>query len=237
MPQLLIATVLAFAVFTQTLAGFGGGLVAMAFLPALMGLPLASPLMALLASVAELAIIARYRQAFRFGAVWPLALASAAGVPLGLWLLRGLDEAVLLRLLGVVLSGYALYALLKLRLPRLRHAAWSYVFGFAAGLLGGAYNTAGPPVVIFGHCRSWPPDEFKSNLQGFFLFNSVLVIAGHGLAHNFTPAVWQQFLLGLPAIALGLAVGMALERRVDAKRFGQIVLWLLLLMGLRLVLT
>lgn len=71
--------------------------------------------------------------------------------------------------LGVVIVAYALYALFNPTLPELAQRSWAYGFGFAGGVLSGAYNTSGPPVVIYGTCRCWQPAEFKSNLQGYFL--------------------------------------------------------------------
>ena len=41
-------------------------------------------------------------------------------------------------------------------------------FGFFAGILGGAYNTNGPPVVIYGSLRKWSPATFRATLQGYF---------------------------------------------------------------------
>ena len=82
-----------------------------------------------------------------------------------------MSEKILLPVLGVVMTGYALYALFNLKLPRLEHSAWAYLIGFLSGLLSGAYSVGGPPVIIYGDCRGWEPDEFKSNMQGFFVLN------------------------------------------------------------------
>ena len=75
------------------------------------------------------------------------------GIPLGVLMLKRVDETVVLTILGVVIVGYAVYGLLKLKLPRLDGAFWPYLVGFLSGVLGGAYNTSGPPVVIYGNCR------------------------------------------------------------------------------------
>lgn len=109
-------------------------------------------------------------------------------------------------------------------------------FGFVAGLLSGAYNTSGPPVVIYGNCRQWLPAEFKCNLQGFFLLNSAAVIATHALSGNFTRPVWQAYSLALPAIGLGLVAGFTLDKRIEPAVFRKIVLLLLIVLGVRLLL-
>jgi hypothetical protein len=234
MDYLLPVAVIFFAVFTQSLSGFGVALVAMAFLPGLVGIQEATPLVALVALLLECYLLLRYRADLNLRAVWPIALASVFGIPLGVWALKGVDESVFLAALGVVIAGYALYALLGVRLPELRHPAWAWGVGFLAGMIGGAYNTSGPPVIIYGDCQRWPPAEFKSNLQGFFMINSVFVIANHALLHNLTPAVWQVFLWSLPAIGLGILLGTSLDRYLDPQRFRKVILILLVIMGVKL---
>ena len=224
------------AAFTQSLTGFGSALVSMAVLPGLIGIRTAAPLVTLITVTIDVALLARYRQALNLRAIWRLVTALVLGVPLGILVLRRVEERFVLAILGVVIAGYALYALLSPRLPRLEHPAWAYGFGFLAGVLGGAYNTSGPPVVIFGNCQRWPPSEFKGNLQGFFLVNDLLVIAGHALSRNLTALVLRDYLIVLPALIVGLFVGGRLDRRLDPGLFRKIVLVLLVVMGLRLVL-
>lgn len=231
----MLLVVIFLAVFVQSAAGFGVALIAMAALPPVLGLRTAAPLVALVALLLEVFLVLYYRQALRLQNIWRVIAASLVGVPLGVLFLKNIPEQITLSLLGVLIAGYALYALLQLRLPRLEQPLWAYLFGFAAGLLGGAYNTSGPPVILYGSCRGWEPAEFKGNLQGFFLISSLMVAGGHYLGGNFTPQVWRSFLLALPALGLGLAAGLSLDRRIRPERFRTIVLLLLLVLGLRLV--
>ena len=135
------------------------------------------------------------------------------------------------------MAGYALYALFNLKLPRLEHSAWAYLTGFLSGLLSGAYSVGGPPVIIYGNCRCWEPDEFKSNLQGFFLLNDGLAIIYHGIAGNLTPAVRTGYLWALPVIILGILAGAGLDRFLDPHIFRKLVLVLLVIMGMRFIVS
>jgi uncharacterized protein len=233
--HVLLLGIIFLAVFTQSLAGFGVALIAMALLPDLIGIQRATPLVALIAVTLEFFLLLRYRSALNLNAIWRVALASIIGIPLGLWLLQSISDRIVLVGLGVVIAGYAIYALLDLRLPSLERSFWAYGFGLIAGMLGGAYNTSGPPVIVYGNCRRWEPAEFKSNLQGFFLLNSIMVVVGHVFGRTLTPAVWGDFLWALPAVGLGIVAGISLDRYLDPARFRKIVLWLLVIMGLRLI--
>lgn len=236
-PMLTIAVVLAvfLAVFVQSLAGFGVALVGMPLLVALVGVRTASPLIALLGVTLEVFLLLYYRAHVDVRVVWRLVAAAAVGIPLGIWALNSVPEDIVLAVLGAVVLGYALYGLLNLRLPRLSHALWPWLLGFASGVLGGAYNTAGPPVIIYGNCRRWSPAEFKANLQGFFLPVSLFVAVGHALGGNLTIQVWQYYLLALAPTAVGIVAGLRLDRRVNAQTFRKLVLWLLVVLGASLL--
>lgn len=235
MQDILLLTIIFIAVFTQSLAGFGSALVAMAALTPLLGIQISAPLVALVTFVLEIFLLLYYREALKIQNIWKVIFASVIGVPLGLIYLKQVDEKITMTLLGLLITAYAVYALLQFRLPRLEHPIWAYLTGFAAGLLGGAYNTSGPPVIIYGNCRAWEPAEFKANLQGFFFISSLLVAASHLLGGNLTPEIWRWFLLSLPALVLGMIAGLFLDKRVKPDTFRKIVLTLLVVLGLRLV--
>jgi uncharacterized membrane protein YfcA len=236
MSILLPLLVLLLGVFTQSLAGFGSGLVSMAFLPGLVGVRTAAPLVSLVTGTLEALLLLRYRASFNFSAVWRLMLTSVIAIPIGVFALRHLNEAILLTCLGVVIAGYALYALSNLRLPRLEQPAWGFGLGFLAGLLSGAYSTGGPPAIIYGSCRRWEPAEFKSNLQGFFLVNDALTIVSHGVAGNLTPEVWKLYALAVPVVLVGLAAGAVMDRFISPQLFRKLTLILLAIMGVRMIL-
>lgn len=221
--------------FTQSLTGFGVALVMMAVLPSLVGLKVATPLVALTAIVLETVMLIRYRGALQFRSILGLLVSSLIAIPVGIFYFRRLDEGVALSVLGFVLTAYALYALIGFRLPALSHPAWAWGFGFTGGLLGGAYNTSGPPVVVYGNCRRWSPQEFKSNLSGYFLVNSIMVVSTHWLGGNFTPQVMSRFLLALPALFLGFLLGQSMDRWLNPELFRKVVLVLLVVLGVRLM--
>ena len=231
----LIILIVALAIFTQTVSGFGLALVSMPLLIEAMGIQIAAPLVALVAITAEVVLLLRHRHALNFSVVRRLSIASVVGVPVGVFLLPRIDERLMLTLLGLLVTGYALYALVRPRLPEIQHPRWAYGFGFASGILSGAYNAAGPPIVIYGSCRRWLPAEFKSNLQGYFVINSVMVILAHTLSQHYTPFVWQNYLIALPGIGLGLLLGFSLDRLINPLVFRRIVLVLLVVVGLNLI--
>ena len=221
--------------FTQSLTGFGVALVTMALLPSLIGLQIATPLVALVGIVLEVMMLVRYRESIKFKSILGLVISALIAIPAGVIYFSRLDENIALFLLGSIITVYALYALIGFRLPALEHPAWAWIFGFVGGLLGGAYNTSGPPAVVYGNCRKWSPQEFKSNLAGYFLVGSLMVVATHWLSGNFTSKVWFNFWVTLPALILGFLFGQSMDKWINPETFRRIVLVMLAILGVRLI--
>ncbi|MEW6403990.1 MAG: sulfite exporter TauE/SafE family protein [Chloroflexota bacterium] len=234
---ILVALVIFLGAFTQSLTGFGSALVAMALLPPILGLENTSPLVAGFALGLETLMVIRYRESFKFNSIWRVLAASLIGAPLGVYLLSNVDENIALLILGIVISGYAIYALVGFRLPELAHPLWAWATGLLSGMLGGAYNTSGPPVIIYGNCRRWGAAEFKSNLSGFFVINSLVVTASHFLSGHFTEIVARNFLFAIPAVFVGFLAGQAFDRWIPLPAFRKLVLLLLFVLGGRLIVT
>ncbi len=235
--DLPVALVTLAAALTQRLSGFGSGLIPMSILPGLMGIRTATPLVALITTTVDVLMLSRYRAGIRPRAVSPLLVGMTFGIPLGILALRRIDERMVLGVLGAVISLYAVYALAGFRIPRPNGRPWAWGVGFLAGMLGGAYNTSGPPLIVYGQALEWPPDEFKANLQTLFIFNDALVIAGHLVAQNITPVVARAYLIAVPALLLGFLIGGRLSRYLNPERFRILVLVLLCILGVRLVLA
>jgi uncharacterized membrane protein YfcA len=233
LPLLLLVILL--ASFTHSLAGFGSALVAMPILAKMLGLQIAAPLVALVVPTIELLLLLRYRKSLNLRMVWRLLSGAIVGIPFGVWSLRQVDERTVLTVLGVVTILYALYALFNLKLPELRHSLWPFGFGLVAGLLNGAYNTSGPPIVLYGDCRRWEPTEFKANLQGFFTVSGLWVIFNHAFNGNLTTFVWQRYFLSWIAIGPGIWLGLKMDQHIHEATFRKIVLALLIFLGIMLI--
>jgi uncharacterized membrane protein YfcA len=232
---ILVALIVLVAALVQGVMGFGGALIAMPLLAALLGIKTAAPAFALIGVAATFFNSVRLRRHATGKDLIQLALPAVLGIPLGVWLLARVDEAIVTRVLGVVLVAYAVYALLGWAVPPLRHRAWAFVVGFTSGILTGAYNTGGPPVVVYGVAREWPADRFRANLQTFFLLSSAFVVALHGLAGHLTAPVWQCALISLPTLLVGQLIGARLCRYLNPAVFRKIVLLFLGLVGASLL--
>ncbi|MFW5748422.1 MAG: sulfite exporter TauE/SafE family protein [Chloroflexota bacterium] len=224
------------AVLTQTTSGFGIALVSMPLLVTRIGLTTAAPLVALIALSTRVAMIIRYRAAFRWSEVWRVMLAAAVGIPFGLLFFYRVEQRIVELVLGGIIIAYAAYSILRPRIRLMAGNQWAYGLGLLSGVLAGAYNIGGPPAVLYATGCRWPPMTFKGNLQLISLLTGALVILMRAFNQEFTEGVMTYYVVALPAIAVGTAIGFWLDRYLNAQRFRVIVLVLLMLVGVQLVL-
>jgi uncharacterized membrane protein YfcA len=237
MTGLFIVAIVFFAAFMQSLSGFGFAVLIMPLMTLLLGLQTAAPMVALAGLTVYTINLVRYRRAINILEVLRLGAASALGVPVGIWILSSVDETLVKQALGLLLIAFGVYALLRPTASLVISRWWVYPAGFVAGCLGGAYNTPGPPAIVYGSLRQWPRDEFRAVLQALFFVNGLLVVLLHHLAHHLTREVLTYYsLYAVPALLLGIAIGSCVDSKVDRQRFRVIVTMMILVLGVSLVL-
>jgi uncharacterized membrane protein YfcA len=239
------AVVLAFMLgaLVQTVAGFGSALVAMPILSLVISVRTAAPVQVLLGFLVTLTVLYQNWHALRWREAARLIAGSVVGVPLGTLALKMLPAGPVMACLGLVLLGYGLFTLWDARRRPVEDSkdtvtvapVVSWFVGLCSGILGGAYATDGPPLIIYGAIRQWPKAAFKSILQTCFLVNGVLMVACHGAAGLITRDVFRCCLLGLPGLILGMVLGSYLDRRINHERFRRLLFGLILLLGIMLL--
>ena len=136
-----------------------------------------------------------------------LVLPTLLGIPLGLILLRTVAEPVVKGILAAVIIAFSADALLGGKHRELKNDRFAWLFGFGAGVLGGAYGMNGPPLVIYGSLRRWSPQHFRATLQGYFLPASLAGLWGYQIAGLVTPDVGRFYLWSLPCVILATFLG------------------------------
>src|SRR5437762_9773207 len=170
------AVVIAGAFFVLGLAGFGNGLVALAFLPLVMSPVAAIVLLTVYTVLATVVIFVPLRRDFDPRGMPALLIGSLLGTPFGVWVLAMLPASTLTRLIGMVLLVVVALEWLGVYPERLAARGWALGAGLAAGLLGAGGGTPGPPVVLYMASQAWSPRTLEANLQGFFLLNHALLL-------------------------------------------------------------
>lgn len=233
---LLTAVVVLVGALVQGMSGFGFGLVTMSLLPLFLPVDHAVPMVAAWGLALNLYLNWRLRKHISLRRAGPMMLGGLLGIPVGVLFLKGADPRLIKGALGAVIVLFCLHSLLSSRVPHIdeggrKAQGLGVVAGAAGGVLGGAFNTGGPPVILYVAAMGWAKDAATSTIQVYFLLTTTLTIAGHVSVGLMTPERLWQVLPLYPVVGLGSWLGTRIYDRVPQARFRQIVLVLLLVLG------
>lgn len=218
-PAIYVMGVLFLATFVRSAFGFGEALIAVPLLALIMPVDVAAPVAVLISITVAVVVLAQdWRHVHLRSAGW-LVLSTLVGTPLGLLLLSRVDGEIVKACLGMLIVAFSSYSLLRPKRGALADDKWAWTFGFAAGVLGGAYGMNGPPLVMYGSLRGWSPARFRATLQGYFLPASLMSMTGYWLAGLWKPEVTHYYLMTLPVVLVAIFLGRVTNGRLDGHSF------------------
>ena len=234
--------IVAFALFlggaVQSIGGFGAMLVAVPLVSMVLPLQTTVPLLSTLGVPITVVVFYNNRRGIDWREVGRITVGALIGIPLGLWALKNIDGDLIMHLLGGLLIAYSVYALFVeprlLANPQKARSSsrfLSLLVGLTSGVLGGAFNTGGPPLIVYGDWLRWPKERFKAIVQGVFITNGSIIITGHIISGNLNATMLPYVAVALPGILLGLWAGHHIDKYINPIQFRRIVLCLLLVMG------
>jgi uncharacterized membrane protein YfcA len=214
-----VIAVVFLATVIRSAIGFGEALVAVPLLALALPVSVAVPLAVLVSiTVALVVVVSDWRSIHLRSTVW-LVIPTLFGIPIGLAVLRNVPTPVVKAVLGVVIVAFSAWSLLKRHHAELKNDRLAPIFGFVAGILGGAYGMNGPPLAVYGTLRRWTPANFRATLQGYFLPASIAGMAGYWLAGLWTRTVNHYYLISLPGALVAIFLGRLINQRMNPLRF------------------
>ncbi|MGY8637655.1 sulfite exporter TauE/SafE family protein [Bradyrhizobium sp. 14AA] len=179
----------------------------------------------------------KLRAALDWRRLWPFMVGAVLGVPVGVSLLTWADPGRVRVVVGMILIGYSLYALLRpqLKLATVMPRAADITVGFVNGLLGGLTGLAGIIITIWCNLRGLPKDMQRATFQPVAVVVFAVAALLLGAKGALTLETAKLFALGLPFLFAGTWLGLKLFGRIDEVAFRKIVLALLLVSGVALL--
>ncbi len=224
-----ILAILFLATLVRSTFGFGEALIAVPLLALCIPLTVAAPLAVLVSiTIAAIVVAQDWRHIHLRSAGWLIG-STVFGIPFGILLLQRGHPRAIKAALALAILGFAVYALKKenptipTHNPTHEPRRWLLLFGFFAGVMGGAFGMNGPPLVLYGSLRRWSPQQFRATLQAYFLPASLLGFGGYWMAGLWTPTVTQDYLLAIPVLLPTVWLGRVLHHRIPAEAFQKYV--------------
>lgn len=237
-------TVLGLFLFATFLGGFTSGLTGFAA-----GLVVSGVWLQILTPLQTAVLIAAYgivnqaygvwkvRHALQWRRILPFVIGGAVGVPFGAYLVTFLNPAHLRVGVGALLILYSVYNLARPTFTPIKsNPATDGVIGVLNGLLGGLTGLGGVISTIWVQLGGGPKDVQRAIFQPvLFITMTMATLTFAAAGHLFNVDILKLFFMGLPALLLGLWLGVKLYGKLDDAAFRKAILILLLISGLSLV--
>ncbi|HMA72834.1 MAG TPA: sulfite exporter TauE/SafE family protein [Xanthobacteraceae bacterium] len=205
---LVLLAVSAFlAAIARGFSGFGSALIFVPLASTAIGPQAAAPLLLIIDGVAAAGLIpSAWRHADRRDA-GTMSIGALAGIPLGAWVLIKSDPLWIRWAIAVF--GTLLLALLMSgwRYRGKPTAAITVGVGAVAGLLGGAAQVGGPPIVAYWLSRPIPAETIRANIVLYFAIATMISATAYLAGGLLTSSVIGLALVTGPIYALGLYAG------------------------------
>lgn len=244
--ELVFATVMAVSAFAQALTGFGFAIISVGCLSSwLVTSPLfalVTPIAATLGAVVGAILLLPDVKALDWDELIPLLLPCTLLTPGGVWLATIVNPSQVNSALGVLILAFVTFLFADAELPPfLASKQAAYLLGAVGGVLGGAYDVQGPPLVVCGKAKHWEPQQFRNNILCIVAINSAEVVLINSVIK---PEIVQLSfdysylcLLSLPGVLVGLALGRWALERINPQQFKQLLLMMCSGLAVRLLLS
>lgn len=223
--------------FTSGLTGFAAGLVVSGVWLQILTPLQTAVLIAAYGVVNQAFGVWKVRHALQWRRILPFVAGGAIGVPLGAYLVTFLNPAHLRIGVGVLLVTYSTYNFARPAITPIKsNAAADSGIGVLNGLLGGLTGLGGVISTVWVQLGGGPKDIQRAIFQPVLFLTMTMTTLTFAVAgHLFKLDILKLFFMGLPALLLGLWLGVRLYGRLDDAAFRKAILVLLLISGLSLV--
>jgi uncharacterized membrane protein YfcA len=191
--------------------------------------------MAVCSTASQLYAVWNIRDSIRWKRLWPMLAAGLITVPFGVWLLRHVDPSSYVVGLGLFLTIYGCYVVMRRESRAVRGNSWvDVVVGALGGMTGGLAGFPGAFVTIWCSIRGWDKLQQRATYQPYILVMQIATITCLWWPASARASVAQD-LTFVPFALLGAIGGLAVFQRLTNKQFHGAVSILLVVSGVGLL--
>lgn len=211
---LLIAAVALCSGYTQSVTGFGFGIVAMIFLPSFLFYTEANMISSILGPLTSVVVLlALYRKINWKNLIFPL-IGSLFATYLSVVFMKNAKNEILTLLLGIALVVVSIYFFFFSSKIKIRPSWYTgLTAGALSGVMSGLFSIGGPPVVVYYLQSEDDTDSYMATISAFFILSGVISIVTKAAAGFITTIV----LLGLIFGIIGMLIGSFFGKRTRDK--------------------
>jgi uncharacterized membrane protein YfcA len=219
--------------------GFGG-FAAMPLLALVIPLKVLVPVWTLLTISSSATLFGKDRRHVSMALILRILPSCTLGIALGLYLFKVLDAALLARGLGVLVTGYGLYALWQMQDAgggRKTPPAVATAASFLAGAVGTIFGTmASIFFAIYMDAIRVTKEQFRGTLAALMMTLAVVRGIGYYAVGEFGRESLLLFAVALPFMLLGIFLGDRIHTGISEAAFRRTVCAILIISGIPLML-
>ena len=236
----LIGIIVLFANILESITGFGATVAELPFVSALVGIKTAVVALCMVSLTLAVYVVIRFHKQIDKKAYLNIVGFALLGMPVGMLAFSYLPERYLKIGLGIFIILAAVRGFVVLAGKKKDRKPINEVFLkiilLVGGIVHGAFASGGPFLVIYAGEKVKEKGSFRATMCSVWAtLNTVLlikyIITGDFVVKNVMPV----YLLALPFLAIGVAVGMFLHKKVSQKVFSVVVYVILLAAGITML--
>jgi uncharacterized membrane protein YfcA len=230
--QVVLVLLIIFATsVVQSVAGFGFALLAVPLMVVVIDLQSAVIVSSFVGTLSNLLQSWQLRRNIDATMTKRFLLSTVIGAPAGLLLFIYANQSALKIVLGIsILFGVFVLS----RGLELQHiSSWiDWLMGVLSGVLLMATSTNGPPLVFVLQARKIDPARFRATLNMVFLVSGAFGLVMFGFAGEIVRSDVNMAAVSVPAMIIGVSLGVVIRKYVQQELFKKLVLILLTIGGL-----
>ena len=219
-PRFVIALGIAgLAGLVRGFSGFGSALIYLPLMSAVFGPKIAAPTFVVADIITGAVFLAGVWQKAHYREVLIMAAAALGAVQVGTLILQHADPIVLRWGLSILVGLVVIVLASGWRYHGRPHLSITIAVGLLAGLLGGALQISGPPIIVYWLGSGFPADVLRANFFAYFSlfsFGTLITYTFHGLV---TPFVLALGVFTTLMMIAGMWVGSQLFKLANERTY------------------
>jgi uncharacterized membrane protein YfcA len=244
--EILLCGLTVFLSFTlEVVTGFGGTVMAVSFVTALLGMHKGVVVLTLVAIIPQLSVVIRERSRIDWKNYLIIAGLMLPFLFVGRMLQSAADTAVLKRILACFIIAVSAFRLIRyFSLMRKKEEQdgetkvrwYSYLALVGAGVIHGMFSSGGPLAIVYASSAVKEKDSFRSTMCLLWVTLNTILVVSYIADGSLNAEIGRTILCLVPFVAAGIIAGNLIVRRVNEKVFSLVVYICLLVTGVIMLL-
>lgn len=224
--------IIVFASLVQGITGFGFSLLSVPLLTFVLPLEVIVPVLVIYSLVLNIAVFSRVKGHVNKIQIILLVAFGIVSIPIGIYGLKSVEDTYIKLLVGgvIIISALAMQFNFKIHFKNQKLAY--ALTGLFSGILNGSSSLSGPPVILLLSNEGADKDNFRKTLATYFMALNIFSIPMFLASGMITKTVLKHTITLLPALAIGVFIGLAVGDKIPDKVFRKVTLVMIFVMGL-----